>query len=150
MKARPGPAPDRWATYRLVSVAARLNERRLNRQLARLGLTTGSLDALEAAAELEPATVTDLAAILCVSRQSLGKVVRRLQSIGLLIKEPARDGRSADICLTQQGRDVLSAAENLIRDETEAEAANEKLLRKQLEQHIRRLRNAEPQKGPGR
>lgn len=143
MKSRPVPGPDQWATYRLVSVAARLNDRRLNRRLARLGLTTGSLDALETAAELEPTTVTDLAELLCVSRQSMGKVLRRLQSLGFLKKEPARDGRSADICLTQQGRDVLSAAENLIREETASDSSSEKLLRRQLEEHIRHLRNAE-------
>ncbi|QSZ51301.1 MarR family transcriptional regulator [Arthrobacter sp. D5-1] len=144
MKARPGPFPDQWATYRLVSVAARLNERRLNRRLARLGLTTGSLDALETAAELEPTTAADLAAILCVSRQSLGKVVRRLQSLGLLIKEPARDGRSADIRLTGKGRNVLSAAEALVREGEQTEAEDEALFRHQLEQHIRHLRNTEP------
>lgn len=143
MKSGPVPGPDQWATYRLVSVAARLNDRRLNRRLARLGLTTGSLDALETAAELEPTTVTDLAELLCVSRQSMGKVLRRLQSLGFLKKEPARDGRSADICLTEQGRDVLSAAEDLIREETASDAASEKLLRRKLEEHIRHLRNVE-------
>ncbi|WP_146069273.1 MarR family transcriptional regulator [Arthrobacter sp. ZGTC412] len=143
MESRPGPVPDQWATYRLISVAARLNERRLNRRLARLGLTTGSLDALETAAELEPTTATDLAVTLCVSRQSLGRVLRRLQSLGFLAKEPGRDGRSADIHLTPEGRDVLSAAEELIREGTGAEAANEALFRRQLEQHIRALRNAE-------
>lgn len=147
MKARPGPVPDQWATYRLVSVAARLNERRLNRRLAGLGLTTGSLDALDTAAELEPTTVTDLAAILCVSRQSLGKVVRRLQNLGLLTRERGIDGRSADICLTGKGRDVLSAAESLVQEGSETEAEAEALFRHQLEQHILHLRNTEPSRG---
>jgi DNA-binding MarR family transcriptional regulator len=143
MKAQPGTVPEQWATHRLVSIAARLDERRLNRRLARLGLTTGSLDALETAAELEPTTATDLAEMLCVSRQSLGKVLRRLQSLGFLTKEPGRDGRSADIYLTPEGRAVLSAAGNLIREGTEAEAPDEVLFRRQLEQHILRLRNSE-------
>ncbi|WP_159829004.1 MarR family winged helix-turn-helix transcriptional regulator [Arthrobacter sp. 9AX] len=143
MKPAPGAVPERWATHRLVSIAARLDERRLNRRLARLGLTTGSLDALETAAEREPTTATDLAETLCVSRQSLGKVLSRLQSLGLLTKVAGRDGRSADIHLTSKGRDILATAENLIRDGIESGAADEGLFRRHLEQHILRLRNAE-------
>ena len=144
MNSRPGPVPEQWATHQLVSIAARLNERRLNRRLAKLKLTTGALDALEAAAAREPATATDLAAMLCVSRQSMGKVIRRLQGMGLLTKEPGRDGRSADIRLTPEGRDVLSSAEDLIRDGAGNEGADEALFRRQLEEHISDLRNAEP------
>lgn len=143
MASLPSPVPDQWATHRLVTIAARLNERRLNRRLAQLGLTTSALDALESAAELEPTTVTDLAALLCVSSQSLGKLLRRLQNLGFLTKERGRDGRTADIRLTPKGREVLSTAENLVRAGTKAEAEDEALFRQQLEQHIRRLRNAE-------
>ncbi|WP_373462222.1 MULTISPECIES: MarR family transcriptional regulator [Micrococcaceae] len=143
LKSEPGPVPDQWATHRLVSIAARLYERRLNRRLARLGLTTGSLDALDAAASLEPATASDLADMLCVSRQSLGKVLRRLQKLGFLTREPGRDGRSADVRLTRAGREVLSAAEELVRNGPEAAATDEALFRRQLEQHIGYLRNAE-------
>lgn len=149
MKAVPGPrpGPQQWATHRLVSIAARLYERRINRRLARLKLTTSALDALEAVAELEPATATDVAAMLYVSRQSLGKVLRRLQSLGYLSKERGRDGRSAYLHLTEEGRAALSAAENLIGEETSeatgTDFAEEVLFRQQLEQQIRHLRNAE-------
>lgn len=139
----PSEVPDQWATHRLVTVAARLNERRLNRQLAQVGLTTSALDALESAAELEPTTVTDLAALLCVSSQSLGKLLRRLQSLGLLTRERGKDGRTADIRLTSKGRDVLATAEDLVRTETTAEPEDEATFRQQLEQHIRRLRDAD-------
>ncbi|WP_458782201.1 MarR family winged helix-turn-helix transcriptional regulator [Arthrobacter sp. D3-16] len=143
MTSRHGPAPEQWTTHRLLSIATRLNELRLNRRLAKLGLTTSALDALETAAALEPTTVTDLAATLCVSRQSMGKVLRRLQSLGFLTKEPARDGRSADLRLTPEGHEVLSAAEDLISDGTGAEGKDDVLFRRQLEQHIRDLRKAE-------
>jgi DNA-binding MarR family transcriptional regulator len=143
MKAQPGTVPEQWATHKLVSIAARLDERRLNRRLAKLGLTTGSLDALETTAELESTTATGLAEMLCVSRQSLGKVLRRLQNLGFLTKEPGRDGRSADIRLTAEGRAVLSAAGELIHEGTEAEAPGDALFRRQLEKHILRLRNSE-------
>lgn len=143
----PGPGPQQWATHRLVSIAARLYERQLNRRLARLKLTTSALDALEAVAELEPATATDVAAMLCVSRQSLGKVLRRLQSLGYLSRERGRDGRSAYLDLTPEGRAALSAAESLISEESSGETgtdfADEAVFRQQLEQHIRHLRNTE-------
>jgi hypothetical protein len=42
MKLPPGTIPEQWATHRPVSIAARLDERRLNRRLAKFGLTTGS------------------------------------------------------------------------------------------------------------
>ncbi|WP_164200244.1 MarR family transcriptional regulator [[Micrococcus luteus] ATCC 49442] len=144
----PSPVPDQWATHRLVTIAARLNERRLNRQLSQLGLTLSALDALETAAEREPTTVTDLAALLCVSSQSLGKLLPRLQSLGFLTRERGRDGRSADIRLTQRGREVLAAAEDLLRAGAKAEAEDEALFRQQLEQHIRTLRDAEPDAAP--
>jgi DNA-binding MarR family transcriptional regulator len=137
----PAPTPEQWATHRLVSIAARLSERRLNRQLARLKLTKAALDALEAVAELEPTTASDVAELLCVSRQSLGKVLRRLQGMGFLTKERAKDGRSADIHLTEAGQATLSTAEELVHALPEAEADTE--FRRQLEQHITQLRATE-------
>lgn len=149
MKATPYPAPGPWATHRLVSIAARLQERRLNQRLVRYKLTISALDAMEAVAELQPATASDVAAVLCVSRQSVGKVMERLQSLGFLAKEPGRDGRSAYLHLTPEGRDVLSAAENLIQEGNGTEPADDYEFRHQLERHIRHLRNAEQAMPPG-
>jgi DNA-binding MarR family transcriptional regulator len=97
-------------------MAARLDERRINRTITHLGLTKGSLEALETISELHSAKASDLAAVLCVSPQSMGKVVQRLQSLGLLMKRCGRDGRTASIELTQHGVDVLCAAEDLLQD----------------------------------
>lgn len=143
MKATPDPDPARWDIHRLVSVAARLHERRLNQRLAKYKLTTSALDAMEAIAELQPARATDVAAMLCVTQQSLGKVLRRLQTLGYLSKERGRDARSADLHLTPEGHAVLSAAETVIHEETGNESADETEFRHQLEQHIRQLRNTE-------
>ena len=140
MNASTQPGLGGWATYRLVGVAARLAERQLNRQLACLKLTKGALDALEAVAELEPATASDVADLLCVSRQSLGRVLRRLQGLGFLAKEPARDGRSASIRLTEAGHSARSTAEDLVRALPETGTGTE--FRRHLEQHVARLRNA--------
>ncbi|MBT2566309.1 winged helix DNA-binding protein [Arthrobacter sp. ISL-85] len=135
------PGPEQWATHRLITITARLTERRLNRQLAHLKLTSSGVDALEVVAELDTTTLTELAELLCVSSQSLGKVIHRLQGLGFLTKERARDGRSANIRLTETGRAALSTAEDLVRALPEAEADAE--FRRQLEHHITRLRNTE-------
>jgi DNA-binding MarR family transcriptional regulator len=147
-QARPRPRPEQWATHRLVSVAARITERRLNRQLSRLKLTNSALDALEAVAELEPTTASDIAELLCVSRQSLGKVLKRLHGLEFLTKEPAKDARSANIRITEAGRAALSTAEDLVQALPETEADAE--FRYQLEQHITQLSNTEPPPPPRR
>jgi DNA-binding MarR family transcriptional regulator len=141
MSASVPAGPERWATHRLLGIVARLTERRLNRQLARLRLTKGGLEALEAVAELEPATASDVADLLCVSKQSLGKVLHRLRGLGYLAKEPAIDGRSANLRLTEAGRTALSTAEDLIAAIPESVADAE--FRHQLEHHITQLRNME-------
>uniref|UniRef100_UPI003F49897B MarR family winged helix-turn-helix transcriptional regulator n=1 Tax=Pseudarthrobacter oxydans TaxID=1671 RepID=UPI003F49897B len=127
----------------MVCIAARLHERQLNQQLARYGLSFSALDAMEVIAERQPATATDVAATLCVTRQSLGKVLRRLQSLGFLTKEPGRDARTAILRLTPAGRGVLSAAEHLIGEQTPTDTADGREFRRQLEIHVRHLRNTE-------
>jgi DNA-binding MarR family transcriptional regulator len=133
MNGTPGPESGQWAVHRLVSIAARLHERRLNQRLSRYKLTASAMDAMGAVAQLQPTTATDVAAMLCVSRQSLGRVLRRLESLGFMTKEPGRDGRSAYFRLTHNGRDVLSAAENLLQEGTGTESADEYEFRQQLE-----------------
>jgi DNA-binding MarR family transcriptional regulator len=132
--------PEPWPTHRLLSIAARLDELRINRNLTHLGLTKGSLDVLESVAELEPVTVSDLATLLCVSKQSLGRVVRRLQGLGFLSRERAGDRRYTDIRLTQNGRKVLAAAETLVQRLTQGGPDTESALRVDLERYIRDLR----------
>lgn len=143
----------RWPTYRLLGIAARLDERRINRRLTHLGLTKGSLDALESIAELEPAKVSDLATLLCVSQQSLGKVLRRLQNLGFLTKERGGDGRTTSIQLTQRGRTVLVTAEDLVDGLTESRTDTDTGFRSSLQQHISELRKSgqapDKNQGPG-
>ncbi|MDQ1059991.1 DNA-binding MarR family transcriptional regulator [Arthrobacter globiformis] len=132
--------PESWPTHRLLSIAARLNELRINRNLMHLGLTKGSLDVLESVAELEPVTVSDLATLLCVSKQSLGRVVRRLQGLGLLSRERSGDRRYSDIRVTHQGRKVLATAEALVQRLTQNKSDIEPALHHDLERYIRDLR----------
>ncbi len=137
--------PDDWPIHRLLSIAARLDERWINRHLTQLGLTKSALDVLEAVAELQPANVSDLASLLCISKQSLGSTVRRLHAAGLLAKERGDDRRNADIRLTERGESALQAAEDLLHllPHTGPEAEN--TLRGQLELHIQELRRYEAQ-----
>lgn len=132
-----------WPTYRLLGMAARLDERRINRKLTHLGLTKGSLDELDSIAEREPAKATDLAAQLCVSQQSLGKVLRRLQGLGFLTKEHGSDGRCTSIRLTQRGRSVLGTAEGLVHGLTQRGIDTHTAFRSKLQQHISGLRKSE-------
>jgi DNA-binding MarR family transcriptional regulator len=125
----------------LLSTAARLDERRINRQLAGLRLTKSSFDALDCVEELGPATQNCLADGLGITAQSLGKILDRLKDLGFLTKERGSgDGRRRSIRLTQRGRSVLRTAEELVRGLPRPEREAELSLRQHLEQHIGHLR----------
>lgn len=135
--------PDLWPTGRLLGMAARLDERRINRTISHLGLTKGSLEALETIAELHATKASDLAALLCVSPQSMGKVVQRLQGLGLLRKHRGRDGRTASIELTQDGVDALDAAEDLLQDLAQPRTNTDPDFRSSLARRVGDLRSLE-------
>lgn len=134
---------DDWPIHRLLSIAARLDERWINRNLSQLGLTKSALDVLEAVAELEPAKISDLASLLCVRIQSLGGMVGRLQGLGFLVREHGNDRRTANIRLTENGRNVLRAAHELLHELPHPAPEAESTLRGQLEHHIHELRQYE-------
>ncbi|MGZ2392223.1 MarR family winged helix-turn-helix transcriptional regulator [Arthrobacter sp. PvP023] len=136
--------PAGWSTHRLLSTAARLDERRINRQLVGLGLTKSSFDALDCVEELGPATQNCLADELGITAQSLGKILDRLKDLGLLTKERgAGDGRSRSVRLTPRGRSVLRTAEELVRGLPRPERDVEVDLRRHLEQHIAHLTDSQ-------
>jgi DNA-binding MarR family transcriptional regulator len=134
---------DGWATHRLLGMAARLDKRQINRSLTPLGLTQGALDALASVAENEPVTVSDLAPLLCVSQQSLGKVILRLQRLGFLTRERGDDRRNAVVRLTQRGRSVLESAEGLVDGLPPTGTGSDGALHRQLEDFIGELKKYE-------
>lgn len=140
--------PEDWPTCRLLGMAARLDERRINRTISHLGLTKGSLEALETIAELHATRASDLAALLCVSPQSMGKVVQRLQGLGLLTKQRGRDGRTASIELTQDGVDALGAAEDLLQELKPPSTDADPDFRSNLAHRVGDLRSLETRKFP--
>ena len=135
--------PDTWPAGRLLGMAARLDERRINRTIAHLGLTKGSLEALETIEELHTVKTSDLAALLCVSAQSMGKVIRRLQNLGLLTKQRGSDGRTASIELTQKGVDVIGAASDLIQGLAQPRTDTDPAFRSNLAYRVSDLRSLE-------
>lgn len=135
MRYDPGPKSGRP-----VLVRDRASRLPINRRLAHLHLTKGTLEALESVADLEPARGSDLAALMWVSKQSLGKVLRRLESLGLLSKERGRDGRSTNITLTPRGRTVLVTAEELLGAMAQPGTGEDAALRRSLQQHLNELR----------
>jgi DNA-binding MarR family transcriptional regulator len=131
---------DSWSTHRLLMMAARFNERRINLQLAPLGLTTSGLAALTVLDSTGPATQAALAGELEVGAQSIGKVLLRLESRGYLVRERgAIDNRSMRVTMTADGADRLRQARSLVDalPHAEDEAAAE--LRRQLRDLIRSL-----------
>ena len=140
--------PDGWPTGQLLGMAARLDERRINRTIAHLGLTKGSLEALETIAQLHTVTAADLAALLCVSAQSTGKVIRRLQSLGLLTKQRGSDARTASIQLTQHGVDVMDAAVELVQGLAQPRTDTDPAFRSNLAYRVHDLRSFEMGEAP--
>ena len=140
--------PNGWPTVRLLGMAARLDERRINRTITHLGLTKGSLEALETIAELHTAKASELAALLCVSAQSMGKVVRRLENLGLLTKRRGIDGRTASIELTEHGVDVMDAAADLLQGLAQPRTDTDPAFRSNLAYRVSDLRWLEMQRAP--
>lgn len=99
-----------WSTHQLLSMAARLVERRQDRALAALGLTHAAVIALQCVAN-GPLNQERLAASIKVQSQSLGKVLTRLESAGLVTRTRSPlDRRSIEVAITEAGRQALNDA----------------------------------------
>lgn len=104
------PEPNLRGSYRLLSMAARIVQRRQDDALAPLGLTRAAVIALEALAS-GPLNQEQLAERVHVQSQTVGRVVARLESGGLLkrTRNPA-DRRQFQVELTDAGKAALAAA----------------------------------------
>jgi len=104
------PEPNLRGSYRLLATAARLIQRRQDEALAPLGLTRAAVIALEAVAP-RPLNQEQLAAKVHVQSQTLGRVLARLESQGLVTRTRSEtDRRQLQVELTQTGKDTLDAA----------------------------------------
>ena len=105
-----------WSTHQLLSMAARLVERRQDRALAALGLTHAAVIALQCL-DGGPLNQERLAAQIKVQSQSLGKVLGRLEASGLVTRSRSPvDRRSIDVAITEAGLRALEAARQAERD----------------------------------
>lgn len=104
------PDPNLRGSYQLLSMAARIVQRRQDDALAPLGLTRAAVIALEALAS-GPLNQEQLAEVVHVQSQTVGRVVARLESGGLLkrTRNPA-DRRQFQVELTDAGKAALAEA----------------------------------------
>jgi DNA-binding MarR family transcriptional regulator len=104
------PDPDARNSYRLITLAARLVQRRQDDALAHLGLTRAAVIALEGLAA-GPLNQEQLAEAVRVQSQTLGRVLTRLEASGHITRtRNAADRRQLKVELTPHGHAALEAA----------------------------------------
>lgn len=102
--------PDARNSYRLITLAARLVQRRQDDALAHLGLTRAAVIALEGLAG-GPLNQEQLADAIRVQSQTLGRILARLEATGLVTRtRQASDRRQLKVELTDAGVAALEAA----------------------------------------
>ncbi|KRE81494.1 MULTISPECIES: MarR family winged helix-turn-helix transcriptional regulator [unclassified Arthrobacter] len=102
--------PDARSSYRLITLAARLIQRRQDDALAPLGLTRAAVIALEGLMG-GPLNQEQLADAIRVQSQTLGRVLTRLEATGLITRvRQASDRRQLKVELTDAGEAAVEAA----------------------------------------
>lgn len=102
--------PDARSSYRLITLAARLIQRRQDDALAPLGLTRAAVIALEGLMD-GPLNQEQLADAIRVQSQTLGRVLTRLEAAGLITRtRQAADRRQLKVELTEAGVAAVEAA----------------------------------------
>ena len=76
---------DRWPTGRLLSTAARLVEHSWNEKLGAIGLTHAGVIAMEVLYSNGPMTQAQLAQLVRVQAQTMGKTLSRLEAHGHIV-----------------------------------------------------------------
>ena len=106
----PNPDAEQWGPHQLLSMAARLVQRRQDQALAELGLTHAAVIALQGLLD-GPLNQEELAAAIKVRSQSIGRVLSRLEGAGLVVRESSsQDRRHNEVSITEAGRQALEAA----------------------------------------
>lgn len=129
-----------WSTNRLLATAARLSANRENEQLRRLGTTHAGLLTLRVLGRRDSINQVELARELRVQAQTVGKLLERLESRGLVARTKSSDDRRVFfVSLTPEGEGLLRRAEAMEEEQAEASASSDDLLRQELISHIRDL-----------
>ena len=107
------PEAKKWRTDQLLSMAARVVERRKDQALAALGLTNAAVIALQGLAG-GPLNQEQLARRIAVQSQSLGRVLARLEDADLVSRiRDQRDRRQFIVALTPAGNAALASAHQI-------------------------------------
>ena len=135
--------------YLLLTTAARLVQRRHEDALAPLGLTRAAVIALKAVAPC-PLNQEQLAAKVYVQSQSLGRVLTRLETEGLVTrKRDLQDRRQFQVQITPSGEAVLSAAREAENAAVSADFDGWEILWDQLASFVDSLQNPRPRRPTG-
>ncbi len=137
---------------RLLSLAARLVQRRQDAVLAPLGLTRAAVIALEGL-DAGALNQEQLAAAVHAKSQTLGKILARLQLAGLVSRtRHPRDRRQLVIGLTDAGRAALAAArrEDTVAFPPDPEFRGWATLREELVRLVEVLQNEDSAAGQAR
>lgn len=128
----PNADAEPWGPHQLLSMAARLIQRRQDQALADLGLTHAAVIALQGLTA-GPLNQEHLAAEIKVRSQSLGRVLARLEGAGLVTRtSSSRDRRSNDVAITDAGLDALAAAREVEKDALPPNLAEGAILSREL------------------
>lgn len=112
----PNADAEQWGPHQLLSMAARLIQRRQDQALADLGLTHAAVIALQGLTS-GPLNQEQLAEEIHVRSQSLGRVLARLEEAGFVTrKSSSLDRRSNDVSITEAGLRALAAARKVEKE----------------------------------
>lgn len=112
----PNPDAEQWGPHQLLSMAARLVQRRQDQALAELGLTHAAVIALQGLLA-GPLNQEQLASDIKVRSQSVGRVLSRLEEAGLVARASSSlDRRHNEVSITEAGRQALEAARKAEQD----------------------------------
>jgi MarR family transcriptional regulator, organic hydroperoxide resistance regulator len=129
-----------WPTNRLLNTAARLSANRENEQLRRLGTTHAGLLTLRVLGKTNSITQVELARELRVQAQTIGKLLERLETRGLVVRTRSDDDRRVFIVsLTPEGEAILHRAQAMEEEQARASERSDAILREELIAHIRDL-----------
>jgi len=91
--------------------------RSVDARLAEQGLGRAHYRALYFIARQPGLTISDLLALLGITKQSLGRVVKELEARAMVTTRPGgRDRRAKELRLTDEGRAIEAAVFDLLRD----------------------------------
>lgn len=118
--------------YLLLTTAARLVQRRFDEALAPLGLTRAAVIALKAMSH-RPMNQEQLAAVVHVQSQTLGRVLTRLEAGGLVTRtRDPHDRRQFQVEITDAGETALTAAREAESAALPSDFEGWEILREQL------------------